>query len=240
MDDTLKDNSITEEELSQCDGQDNHPTYVAYNGKVYDVTASRLWAEGVHQSRHSAGKDLMPDLVNAPHDETVLQRVTMVGRLVKTPIKELNPLLDLYLKLHPHPIVVPFPIALILVTAGFLVSYLVSDIEALVNSAFYVFITAVVISPITILTGISSWWFNYQHKLTRIFIGKASLSVVLFVIAVATAILWGINRNALIAGEAIGWVYFALVLFMSVLVVSLGKLGGELIFPSRGRGRSKG
>jgi len=33
MDDTLKHKSITEEGLSQCDGQDSHPSYVAYNGK---------------------------------------------------------------------------------------------------------------------------------------------------------------------------------------------------------------
>ena len=53
------------------------------------------------------------------------------------------------------------------------------------------------------------------------------------VTGVVTIVLWALNRDALLEREAVGWVYFALVLIMSGLVLSLGKLGGELVFPSR-------
>lgn len=45
------------------------------------------------------------------------------------------------------------------------------------------------------------------------------------------------NRTALVYREGIGWLYFALVLVMSVLVIFLGKLGGELVFPSKKKRR---
>ncbi len=87
--------------------------------------------------------------------------------------------------------------------------------------------------PIAIIAGIISWWFNYGRKRTRIFMVKASLSVGLLVLGVVSVTLWAINRNALVDGEGIGWIYFSLVLFMSGLVIVLGKLGGNIVFPSK-------
>jgi predicted heme/steroid binding protein/uncharacterized membrane protein len=228
---------ITEDELQNHDGQDGLPAYVAFRGKVYDVSDSKLWPGGIHQRRHHAGKDLTDDFATAPHDESVLQSVTRVGTLIEAESKEMHPLLSFYLDLHPHPIAVHFPIALTLVATGFLVLYLLTGIEGLVDSAYYTLLTGVIISPITILTGASSWWYNYRHKLTWIFKWKASLAITLFVLEIVTIILWAMNRNALFDREAIGWLYFALVIVMAGLVVALGKLGGELVFPSKKRGR---
>ncbi len=73
------------------------------------------------------------------------------------------------------------------------------------------------------------------RKLTGIFKGKASLSVTLFSLEVATVILWATNREALLNREPFGWLYFALVIVMTALVTSLGKLGGQLVFRSRKR-----
>jgi len=37
------------QELRQYDGRDGRPAYIAYKGKVYDVTDSYLWIGGDHQ-----------------------------------------------------------------------------------------------------------------------------------------------------------------------------------------------
>lgn len=233
------DKQITEDELKRCDGQDGRPAYVAFGGKVYDVSGSSLWSGGMHQLHHQAGKDLTADFAAAPHDESVFQRVPQVGRLIAAEHKEVHPLLRFYLDLHPHPVSIHFPIALTLTSAGFLVIYLVTGVESLVDAAYYALLTSVIVSPIAILTGASSWWYSHRHKLTSIFKGKASLSAALFVTEMTTVTLWALNRDALSERETVGWVCFALVMVMSGLVLSLGRLGGMLVFPPRKKSSTK-
>ena len=79
---------ITEDELKKCDGQEGRPAWVAYRGKVYDVSASQRWPGGMHMKRHQVGKDLTSEFAAAPHDESVFQRLPLVGRLVAAEQKE--------------------------------------------------------------------------------------------------------------------------------------------------------
>ena len=69
------------DELKEKDGKDGSKAYIAYKGKVYDVTGSPKWAGGVHMARHTAGRDLSDTLKMAPHGEEVLERVSSVGQL---------------------------------------------------------------------------------------------------------------------------------------------------------------
>ena len=73
---------FTLEELKQYDGKEGRPAYIAYKGKVYDVTDNFLWIDGDHQGEHAAGKDLTGAMANAPHGEENLERVKLIGVLV--------------------------------------------------------------------------------------------------------------------------------------------------------------
>ncbi|MDH7487722.1 MAG: cytochrome b5 domain-containing protein [Anaerolineae bacterium] len=72
---------FTKEELARYDGQDGAPAYIAYQGKVYDVSDSFLWQKGRHQALHHAGADLTDELDQAPHGADLLARVPVIGRL---------------------------------------------------------------------------------------------------------------------------------------------------------------
>ena len=76
---------FTLEELKQNDGKNGKPAYIAFKGKVYDVSDDFLWVEGDHQGEHSAGQDLTEAMQHAPHMEDVLERSHMkiIGILVK-------------------------------------------------------------------------------------------------------------------------------------------------------------
>lgn len=64
--------------LSACDGKGDGPAYIAYKGKVYDVTGLELWKDGVHMT-HSSGSDLTDALSRAPHGEEKLEPLQSVG-----------------------------------------------------------------------------------------------------------------------------------------------------------------
>lgn len=76
--------NITVKELEEYNGKDGKPVYVAYKGKVYDLSQSNLWNGGKHMGSHQAGKDITEEVKLAPHGEEVLERekVKLVGRLL--------------------------------------------------------------------------------------------------------------------------------------------------------------
>ncbi|HZV81153.1 MAG TPA: CopD family protein [Geobacteraceae bacterium] len=84
---------LTVEDLASFDGKDGRPAYFAFEGKIYDVTRSRLWLQGVHMGRHPSGADLTDALQMAPHGSDKITAMAAVGRLVpsgprKAPLHE--------------------------------------------------------------------------------------------------------------------------------------------------------
>ena len=76
-----EEKKFTLEELAKYDGNNGNPAYVAYNGKVYDVSDSSFWMNGDHLGAHQAGKDLTAEIDIAPHGPENLNRVKLVGIL---------------------------------------------------------------------------------------------------------------------------------------------------------------
>jgi predicted heme/steroid binding protein len=74
--------TFSEDELKKYDGR-NSPAYIAYRGKVYDVSASYHWRNGIHHATHRAGCDLTGALEQAPHDAALLHKFLIVGDFVK-------------------------------------------------------------------------------------------------------------------------------------------------------------
>lgn len=72
---------FTLEELKKYDGKEGRPAYVAYKGKVYDVSANALWSDGDHMGMHEAGIDLTADMEDAPHEEDNITDMPVVGEL---------------------------------------------------------------------------------------------------------------------------------------------------------------
>ncbi len=73
--------TYTRQQLALRNGQDREEIWVAYQGLIYDVTASRLWRNGQHYE-HWAGQDLTAELDrDAPHSDSVFTKFVVVGRL---------------------------------------------------------------------------------------------------------------------------------------------------------------
>jgi len=78
---------FTAKDLAQYNGKNGKPAYVAYKGKVHDVTDSFLWKDGRHQVLHSAGIDLTHAIEQAPHSGDELAKFPVVGILQETSIR---------------------------------------------------------------------------------------------------------------------------------------------------------
>jgi predicted heme/steroid binding protein len=74
--------TFTRLELSQYDGRNGALAYVAYSGRVYDVSRSYHWRGGRHWARHRAGQDLTESLADAPHAADLLASMPLVGVLM--------------------------------------------------------------------------------------------------------------------------------------------------------------
>jgi predicted heme/steroid binding protein len=72
---------FTEQELAKHNGRNGTQAYVAFDGRIYDVTGSFLWQDGSHQVLHQAGTDLTQALAEAPHGADLLQKFPVVGLL---------------------------------------------------------------------------------------------------------------------------------------------------------------
>ncbi|MGB7572429.1 MAG: DUF2231 domain-containing protein [Thermodesulfobacteriota bacterium] len=226
---------LTAEELSSFNGKDGQPIYIALQGKVYDVTKSPLWAKGLHMNRHPAAKDLTGEISAAPHGPEVLERYPQIGVVKKGPpeeLKHLPPLIQNLLqkfpmaRRHPHPMVVHFPIALLMVASLFILLTLLFQKGSFEIASFYLLILGAVSSPFAMASGLLTWWVNYRLKLNYFVKRKIQLSILLLIFEIIL-ILWRISQP-----EPSHALYVVMTILLTPIVSLLGYYGGQLTFPT--------
>jgi predicted heme/steroid binding protein/uncharacterized membrane protein len=230
---------ITPEELSKNNGRNGNPSYVVVDGKVWDVSSSKMWSDGYHVNTHHAGQDLSIALQAAPHSTKVMGRFELVGEFVETEPKrqmrefpEPSPLISWILAKHPHPISAHLPMGLGIASSLFIFFSLLFDAKALPEAAFYNLILTAITAPLSAVAGLLSWYYNYGGVWTTVFRVKALLSIFLILI-LASAIV--IRLMFLEQGELrtiYSFIYYVLVLLIAPTVAIIGRLGGKITFPS--------
>jgi len=225
-------------ELQKYDGNEGRPIYVAYKGKVYDVSNSKLWRNGLHMKRHQAGQDLTADIQGAPHEPHVLERYPQVGVLKKEVVElQIPRALDRLLKKvpmlrrHPHPMTVHFPIVFAFSTTIFNILYLISDIKSLEITALHCLGAGVLFTVVAIATGLYTWWLNYLAKPMMAAKVKIPLSLTLLV-AQIIAFIWRMSvPQVMDSVRGVNFIYLLLVLSLFPMVVVIGWFGAHLTFP---------
>jgi len=229
------------DELRQHDGSNASEIYVAHQGKVYDVSGSKMWRQGKHMRRHQAGADLTEDIKGAPHGLEVLERVPQVGTLdpEKDPMDENVPefLLKLLekvpmLRRHPHPMTVHFPLAFCMVVPLFNLLFLFTGNASFELTAFYMLCLCLPAAAVAMSTGPYTWWLNYGAVMSRNIRYKLALSSVLFLFLLAGFFWRLIQPEVLHTLNGPGAAYLLLTCTYPVLVSFLGWFGAEMTFPA--------
>lgn len=232
--------TFTLQELEQFNGKDGQPAYTVVDGVVYDVTASKMWREGLHVRKHQAGKDMSADILLAPHPRDRLERFPRVG-VVSTPapipVQDASPpipfLARFMYKMHAHPASVHFPIALIAIAAMLDVAVVVltlctcvpAELLAMGSAASGVnLFLGVLLAPAAILSGLVDWKYQFDGVASRLFQWKIGLSVLFMVVG-------GVALLCLITGFG-GPLYHLLLWSLAPMVLALGFVGGKITFPN--------
>ena len=225
--------------LSESDGKEGRPVYVAVGGKVYDVTKSKLWANGVHMGRHHAGRDLTADIQAAPHGPEMLARYPEAGTLMKETAPEtgapviLSRLLARYpaLRRHPHPMTVHFPIVFMCSAVMFSLLYLLTGIRGFDITALNCLGAGLIFTPVAIVTGFYTWWLNYSARPLRPVTIKKRLALILLGVNMAAFAWRWMVPDILVSPDIRSLVYLALLFCLFILVAVVGWFGASLTFP---------
>ncbi|WP_448589562.1 DUF2231 domain-containing protein [Thermodesulfobium sp.] len=233
-----------ESSLKKFNGKDEKSVYIAYKGKVYDATSSKLWKTGTHMNTHISGKDLTAEISAAPHDESMLERLNVIGTYneghqdERVPIW-LNNILEAHptLKRHPHPISVHLPLAFMMGSSLFALIFLFFGHESFESTSFYLFTAGLLSTIPAIFTGLFTWWLNYRlspsiHiKLKIIFTALVDLDalILLFMRLNDPSILSSIHTSP----HSSTYIYLILILLLTPLTAVIGYNGGELAFPTK-------
>jgi predicted heme/steroid binding protein/uncharacterized membrane protein len=236
---------FTREELAAHNGAAGRPTYIAFRGKVYDVSGSSLWADGRHMNLHVAGHDLTAELEEAPHEDEVFQLYPQVGIIKEAPDPEpealMSPAREYWLRLlqkapllkrHPHPMLVHFPLVFMMAATGFTVLYLLTGMKSFETTGFHCLGGGVLFTPAAMATGLFTWWLNYESRLLPPVLIKLILSPVLLLLGIGLFV-WRLENPEILAnlGQWPSLVYLALICALTPLVGLIGACGAELTFP---------
>jgi predicted heme/steroid binding protein/uncharacterized membrane protein len=230
---------FTSEEVARGNGENGKPMYIVHQGRVFDVSNSKLWKGGLHMGRHHAGKDLTTDFQAAPHGEEVLARYPQVGVLRKEVADERRiPKTIVWLitkfpmlRRHPHPMTVHFPIVFAFSTTLFNILSLTTGIKAFEITALHCLGGGILFTPVAMLTGLYTWWLNYLARPVKAVAIKQRVSLILLVLEIIVFI-WRVKVPGVLDSLSAGsLIYFALVLSLVPLVTIIGWYGAKLTFP---------
>ena len=235
---------FTLDEIKEYNGQDGKPTYVVYEGRVYDLTESKKWKNGRHMNRHESGGDLTADIQAAPHKPDVLERFPQIGVLKKQEEADdglyvpefVKVALDAFpmLQRHPHPMTVHFPIVFMISTALFTFLYVTSGVKSFETTAFHLLGAGVLFNFVAITTGLMTWYLNYMARPMKEVIIKLSLSALMVVISIVLFIWRLLDPTVLEQLQGINILYLLLALSLFPHCQHHRIFRAELTFPTHG------
>ena len=219
---------LSQKELAKFDGREGMPAYIAFEGKIYDVSNSKLWKNGIHAGRHAAGEDLTQVGINAPHGEEVLTKFPLIGWLSEQTLEER--LVERIEKFHFHPILVHFSIAYSIGCALFALLYFFTNTGSFEKVSYCLLFLAFLATPPASLSGIFSWKVTYEGRMSKTYFRKIVYTIILTAV-VTLCFVWRVkDPNILVSRTYLSYLYLAMMESQAVIVTILGYYGGKITF----------
>jgi uncharacterized membrane protein len=136
-----------------------------------------------------------------------------------------------FLRRHPHPMMVHFPIAFTVSPGFFYVLYLSSGIRGFETTSLFCLGAGILSTVPGVLTGFLTWWVNYQAGPLRAVRIKIIMSAVLATVSLSAFLLRLLFPDAVHSSPGIEMLYLLLLLSLIPIVSAIGWFGASLTFP---------
>jgi len=148
----------------------------------------------------------------------------------KPPISrpKLNPIFDLMVKHHVHPISVHIPNGVLPASVIFIVLAALFNFSGLSQAAFYNLIFVVLTLPLVIFSGYIEWQKKYRGQLTRLFKTKILCAAVVSLTAVILMVWLFIDPQAATSSSNLLFLLINLVMLAAAGIA--GFIGGKFVF----------
>ena len=215
-------------DLAQYDGKEDRAAYIAFRGKVYDATGSRLWKNGKHGMKHTAGMDLTEELAHAPHGEEVIGNLPIIGDLAKKVAVQLL-LLRKIDSFHPHVTLNHLIIAYALTAPFTFAAWMFSGRVVFDEITLYLLVLELIAATLGFSTGLISWIVNYESNATREFNLKIALGILLFLIILAT-LSWRLTGPEVVLSRPGSYLYLVSLVIQFAVALLLDYYGKKIVY----------
>ena len=141
---------------------------------------------------------------------------------------KLNPIFDLMVKHHVHPISVHIPNGVLPASVIFIVLAALFNFSGLSQAAFYNLIFVVLTLPLVIFSGYIEWQKKYRGQLTRLFKTKILCAAVVSLTAVILMVWLFIDPQAATSSSNLLFLLINLVMLAAAGIA--GFIGGKFVF----------
>ena len=141
---------------------------------------------------------------------------------------KLNPIIDLMLKHHVHPISVHIPNGVLPASVIFIVLAALFNFSGLSQAAFYNLIFVVLTLPLVLFSGYIEWQKKYRGQLTRLFKTKIICAAVVSLTAVILVVWLFIEPRAATSSSNLLFLLINLVMLSAAGIA--GFIGGKFVF----------
>jgi len=141
---------------------------------------------------------------------------------------KLNPIFDLMLKHHVHPISVHIPNGVLPASVIFIVLAALFNFSGLSQAAFYNLIFVVLTLPLVLFSGYIEWQKKYRGQLTRLFKIKIICAAVVSLMAVILVVWLFIDPQAATSSSDLLFLLINLVMLIAAGIA--GFIGGKFVF----------